>query len=180
MDATTNSDATTSAGELPSLDVFDEEFAHEPAEILRADRGRSRLWFWVFICLLAGTGASAFALAWPEAVAALRTDLPSFSSTTSAERDAPADEVARLRRQIDELKQELQEISVAHQRAEDTIASLRSSEPEAHQATWFSEPAGLLHGIVVYAETTAPRATVTARPRTGEVRRGPLSLEPQQ
>jgi hypothetical protein len=174
-------DARTDAEELPRLDVFDEEFAHEPAAILRGYRRKSRLWLWVFLCLLVGAGASAFALAWPEALAALRTDLPSFST---AGRDDAAEEIGQLQRQITELKQELQELAAAQQQAEETIAALRTHEPEAPgRGSWFSEPAALLHGVVVVqaeAPVPAPRGTVAARPRTGEARRGPISLEPQQ
>jgi len=170
-------DARTDGVEMPRLDVFDEEFAHEPVAILRGYRRKTRLWFWVFFCLLVGAGASAFALAWPEAVAALRTDLPSFSSSAP---DPSAEQITQLQRQIVELKQELEELSTAQQQAEETIATLRAAEPESpSKVSWFSEPAALLHGVVLYAEAqpaAAPRSAIATRP----VRRAPISLEPQQ
>jgi hypothetical protein len=77
-------DARTDAVDLPRLDAFDEEFGREPVAILRANRRRSKLWFWALFCLLVVGGVCVFALAWPEAVAALRTDLPTFTTQYSS------------------------------------------------------------------------------------------------
>src|SRR5262249_36193133 len=106
-----------------------------------------------------------------------------FSSAATP--DPSAEQIGQLQRQIVELKQELEELSTAQQQAEETIAALRATEPEpASKISWFSEPAALLHGVALYAEAQplAPpaRSAIATRPRTGEVRRGPISLEPQQ
>jgi FtsZ-binding cell division protein ZapB len=182
-------DARTDAGDMPRLDAFDEEFGREPVAILRANRRRSKLWFWSFFCLLVAAGVGAFALAWPEAVAALRSDLPTFT-TQSATRDDTADEVARLQREVEDLKLEIERLVAAEQQAAETIAALRASEQEAKErpaVTWFSDATALSHGIPTSTESSAaaapppPRGPVAARPRTGEVRRAaPLSLDPQQ
>ncbi|MCC6775408.1 MAG: hypothetical protein IT537_02045 [Hyphomicrobiales bacterium] len=181
-------DAMTQAGDMPRLDAFDEEFGREPVAILRASRRRSKLWFWSFFALLVIAGVCAFALAWPEAVAALRTDLPTFA-THSAGRDEAQEQVARLQQEVDDLKQEVERLVATQREAAQTIAVLRASEQEAQErtaVTWFSDPAALSHGIPTTTEASAAaappaRGPVTARPRTGEVRRAaPLSLEPPQ
>jgi hypothetical protein len=181
-------DARTDAVDLPRLEAFDQEFGREPVAILRAHRRRSRLWFWMFFGLLVGAGAGAFALAWPEAVAALRPDLPSFAPQTATAPSA-TEQVDRLVREIDELRQEVQELTAAQRQAEETIAALRSAEhatSERELSFWFSDAAALQHGLAqvepsTTATTVPARGPITARPRTGEARRGgPLSLDPQQ
>jgi hypothetical protein len=182
-------DARTDAVDLPKLEAFDQEFGREPAAILRAHRRRSRLWFWLAFGLLVGAGAGAFALAWPEAVAGLRPDLPSFGPPTETASRA-TEQVDRLVREIEELRQEVQELTAAQRQAEETIAALRSGEhatTERVLSFWFSDTVALQHGLATEGEpntiaTTAPaRGPMTARPRTGETRRGgPLSLDPQQ
>lgn len=170
---------------MPRLDAFDEEFERQPVAVLRGHRRRSKLWFWVFFCLLVGAGVGAFAMAWPDAVATLHPELQAFVPQ-SASREAN-EQINRLAREVEDLRQEIQELTNAQRQAAETIAALKGVERELQDrrfAFWFSDPAALHHGIVSLTEpsgTVAPlRGAVTARPRTGEARRTPMSLEPQQ
>lgn len=182
----------STAAEMPRLDVFDQEFEHEPVAIARGPRRKSRLKLWALMFVLLGVGIiSALAFAWPNGDGLLRFELqsaPMFQRTAS--RDEP-EEIDRLRREVDALKKEISELNEAQRQAGETIAAMQATAEQDSQAVvpggyWYSSLAALNFGITNPspprpATPTPPRRPATARPEPRRANGAPLSLEaPQQ
>jgi len=159
---------------MPRLDAFDQEFGREPVAVLRGQQRKIRLKVWVLICVLLGAGLiGALALGWPngEAPSGLEsTSAPLLQR--SASRDESAEQIERLRHEVDALRKEIGELNEARRLADETIAALkddsRNGLPSGH---WYSNLAALHFKIVSYAE---PR--VAAPPSTApELRDGATS-----
>jgi hypothetical protein len=183
--------APSATSQLPRLDAFDQEFGGDPVAILRARRRRfgTRPIIGLLLGLLI---IGVPVLAWFNADE-LRASMQLASLPASASRDAPDEQVERLMREIDALKQEVSDLTKAHQQAAEHIASLQAAEQEARSspppAYWYSDPAALS-----FVGMTAPRTAVgapavrraaTARPEGRDLGRRdgngePLSLEAPQ
>ena len=182
------------AAELPRLDAFDEEFGQDPVAILRAQRRKTRTRIWMLVAVAVGAAAvGALALTWSTADVRLRREPQSAPmQMQSANREAPSDEVDRLRRELEALKTEIRELAQARQEAADTIAVLKAAAQEAPSPSvsfrWYSNPAALTLGIEGQSQPSRvalpPRRTAAARPAPRRVQRrdtrGRVSLEPPQ
>jgi hypothetical protein len=150
----------SSAAEMPRLDAFDQEFGREPVAIARGHRRKIRLKVWVLICVLLGAGAiSALALGWPNGDGPFRLELQSAPLfQRSASRDDSDEQLDRLRREVDTLKQEISELNEAQRQADETIATLKEdSRNVTPSGYWYSNLAALHFKVVRYAE---PRVAV--------------------
>jgi hypothetical protein len=186
------------AAELPRLDAFDDEFGQDPVAILRAQRRKTRARIWTLIAVAIGAGiVGALALAWSTFGGRLRLEpQPAPMTLQSATREAPSEEVARLLRQVDALKNEvgglkneIRNLTQAQQQAAETIVALKAAQdapspvPSGH---WYSNPAALTFGIVRQPEpggvVLPPRRPATARPAFRKAQRRsdrrPRALEP--
>jgi hypothetical protein len=133
--------------EMPRLDAFDEEFGQDPATILRAERRGLRLLSLVGLALGAGVIA-ALAFAWSSADGRLRLELQSAAtSPRNADRAAQDEEIDRLRRQLDALKNDVNELTEAQHQAAHTIAAMKAAEEDLRRHApppyWYSNPATL-------------------------------------
>ena len=127
------------AGEMPKLDAFDQEFGSElPADAWENPRRRTvRVLAGV---LLAAAIISVPALAWFYADGLpLR---PTSMSQPGEQRSEAAAEVDRLTREVAALKQEIRELTAAQQQSAEVIASLQAAEQDARNppAYWCSSP----------------------------------------
>jgi hypothetical protein len=140
--------------EMPRLDAFDEEFAQDPEAILRERRRRIVRRLWTIAAIVLGVGTiAALALAWSKADGRLRLELQSVAlSPRSASRERPDEELDRLHREVDALRNEVGDLTQAQQRAQqqaaETIAALQAAEQDARSripppAYWYSNPAAL-------------------------------------
>jgi hypothetical protein len=132
---------------MPRLDAFDEEFGQDPATILRAERRGLRLLSLVGLALGAGVIA-ALAFAWSSADGRLRLELQSAAtSPPNADRAAQDEEIDRLRRQLDALKNDVNELTQAQRQAAHTIAAMKVAEEDLRRHApppyWYSNPATL-------------------------------------
>jgi hypothetical protein len=140
--------------EMPRLDAFDEEFAQDPEAILRERRRRIIRRLWTFAAIVLGVGTiAALVLAWSKADGRLRLELQSVvPSPHSASRERPDEELDRLHREVDALRNEIGDLTRAQQRAQqqaaDAIAALQAAEHDARShipppSYWYSNPAAL-------------------------------------
>ena len=160
---------------MPSLDAFDEEFAHDESEAEdtppRLNRG-FRFSTLIGLALAAGL-ITAIALGWPNI------------SGVSDPAEKPEAIIERLTRELEALKQENKELAEAQQQASESVGSLQAAQQEqrAPFTSWYSDVAGLTFGIPTQEGATNGRRSATARPRPREVPRrddaGPISLDPQ-
>ena len=161
---------------MPSLDAFDEEFAHDESEAEdtppRLNRG-FRFSTLIGLALAAGL-ITAIALAWPN-----------ISGLSNPAYEKPEAIIERLTRELEALKQENKELAEAQQQASESVGSLQAAQQEQHApfTSWYSDAAGLTFGIPTQEGATNGRRSATARPRPREVPRrddaGPISLDPQ-
>jgi hypothetical protein len=158
--------------EMPRLDAFDEEFAQDPGAVLRERRRRIIRRLWTLAAIVLGVGTiAALALAWSKADGRLRLELQSVApSPRSASREGPDDELNRLRREVDALRNEIGDLSQAQRRAQqeatDAIAALQAAEQDARSRLppseyWYSNPAALSLGV---AGQTPPSVVPPRRP----------------
>ena len=140
--------------EMPRLDAFDEEFAQDPGAIPRERRRRIIRRLWTIAAIVLGVGTiAALALAWSKADGRLRLELQSVvPSPRSASREGPDDELDRLHREVDALRNEVGDLTQAQQRAQqqaaEAIAALQAAEQDARSripppAYWYSNPSAL-------------------------------------
>src|SRR5262249_56628428 len=127
------------------LEVWAGELGQAPATILRAERRGLRLLSLVGIALGAGV-IGALALAWSTADGRLRLELPSaVTPQRNAERAAQDEEIDRLRRQLDALKNDVKELTDAQHQAAHTIAAMKAAEEDLRRHApppyWYSNPA---------------------------------------
>jgi len=136
------------------------------------------------------------ALAWSTADGRLRLELQSAVlapiSPRTVGREGSDEEIDRLRREAEALKNEITELTEAREQAAHTVAALKAAEQEprnpAPSAYWYSNPAALTFGIESRPEpggvVSLPRRPATARPALRKVQprenRGPLPLEAPQ
>jgi hypothetical protein len=157
---------------MPSLDAFDEEFAHDESEAEdtppRLNRG-FRFSTLIGLALAAGL-ITAIALAWPN-----------ISGLSNPAYEKPEAIIDRLTRELEALKQENKELAEAQQQASESVGSLQAAQQE--HTSWYSDVAGLTFGIPTQEGATNGRRSATARPRPREVPRrddaAPISLDPQ-
>jgi hypothetical protein len=167
--------------EMPRLDAFDEEFGQDPVAIQRGRRRRIVRRLWTLAGVALGTGViAALALFWSTADGRLRLELQSaLPSPQSASREAMDEELDRLRREMDALRNEIGELTRAQQQAADTIAALQAAEQEARShppppVYWYSNPATLDLSIASQPPpgvVLPPRRPTTARRESRGVRR---------
>jgi FtsZ-binding cell division protein ZapB len=170
---------------MPDLDAFDEEFGRERLDIDPPARTGFRISTVIGLALAAAI-ISALALGWPSPSDTPRPE-PEQAASQSEKPDAA---IRRLTREIEALKQANRELAQAQQQAADTIAALRSAEPEKNGAfaSWYSDLGALTYGVLAQSDGTASatngRRSATARPKPREIPRrddgGPISLEPPQ
>src|SRR5215831_12928273 len=165
--------------EMPRLDVFDEEFGQDPATILRAERRGLRLLSFLGIALGAGV-IGALALAWSTADGRLRLELQSATtSQRNAERAAQDEEIDRLRRQIDALKNDVNGLTETQHQAAHTIAAMRTAEEDLRRHVpppyWYSNPATLDLALAKHPPPAGfappPRRPTTARSESRDLRK---------
>ena len=156
---------------MPNLNAFDQEFGRDPGA--HRERRKRILRLSTIVAFLLGAGiVGALALAWPEAVALLRAELPPGLISSHAP-DGSEEQVERLLTEVDALKQEVRELTQVQQQAVETIAALKAAEHDAQTraaaAAWYSNPAALNFGIASRsgpANITPPaQQSATARPK---------------
>jgi hypothetical protein len=111
--------------DMPRLHALDGEFGEDAAAVLRARRRRTSARLLMLAGVVLGLGAiGVLAFAWSNADGGLRFELQSAATPPkNAPRAAMEEEIDRLRREIDALKNELKE--AAH-----TIAAVKLAEQE--------------------------------------------------
>ena len=161
---------------MPSLDAFDEEFAHDESEAEATPPQLNRGFrFSTLIGLALAAGLiTAIALAWPN-----------ISGMSNPGSEKPEAIIERLTRELEAVKQENKELAEAQQQAAETVSSVQTAQQEQHApfTSWYSDVAGLTFGIPTQEGATNGRRSATARPRPREVPRrddaAPISLDPQ-
>jgi hypothetical protein len=117
--------------------------------------------------LVLGLGAiGALAFAWSKADGRLRFDLQSALTSPKTAQHPPADEqLDRLRREIDALKDEVKDLTEAQRQAAHTIAAVKSAEQELRRHA----PAPYWYSNLEALDPAIPRqrqwATVAPLPR---------------
>ena len=103
--------------DMPRLDVLDEELGEDAAAVRGARRRRiiARLFMLAGVALALGA-IGALAFAWSNANGRLRLELQSTAPKT-AQRAAAAEEIDRLRRQIEALQVDVKELTEAQHQA---------------------------------------------------------------
>jgi hypothetical protein len=128
--------------DMPRLHALDEEFGEDPAAALHARGRRTRL---VMLAgLVLGLGAiGALAFAWSKADGRLRFELQSAAtSPKNTQRAAAEEEIERLRREVEALKDEVKHLTEAQRQAAHTIAAVKAAEQELRRNApapyWYS------------------------------------------
>ncbi len=161
---------------MPRLDVLDEELGGDAAAVRRARRRRiiARLFMLAGVAL--GLGAiGALAFAWSNANGRLRLELqvvaPKNAQRAAA---AEAEEIDRLRRQIEALQVDVKELTEAQHQAAHTIAAMKAAEQELRRQApapyWYSNPAALDPTIGKEAAALPPRRPQAGRSQPREQR----------
>jgi hypothetical protein len=160
--------------DMPRLDVLDEELGEDAAAVRGARRRRiiARLFMLAGVAL--GLGAiGALAFAWSNANGRLRLELQSTAPKT-AQRAAAAEEIDRLRRQIEALQVDVKELTEAQHQAAHTIAAMKAAEQELRRQApapyWYSNPAALDPAIGKEAAVLPPRRPPAGRSAPREQR----------
>jgi hypothetical protein len=168
------------AGDMPTLDAFDQEFGREPVAILRRQRRGTTLRPLVGM-LLAGAIISVPTFAWLKAEGRLGSNggLQPMAMH-SASREGTDEQIDRLLRQVAALKQEISELTQAQQQAVNNEAN-RSATPLSF---WYSDLAALNFGTGGQPRPAAvappARRSAIVRPKRDNGAT-PLSLDaPQQ
>jgi hypothetical protein len=166
------------ADEMPRLDAFDEEFGREPVAIMRRQRRRMRLRFFILLLVLFACVGGVLVLSWPEVQARLLPQLQAaLPATRSAAREGSEEQIDRLHREVAALNREVRDLTEARRQAAETIALLRAGqERRPSSGYWYSEQAALTFGIVGRREAGAvapppPPRAATAHPKAREPRR---------
>jgi hypothetical protein len=133
--------------DMPRLHALDEEFGEDST--LHARRRRTGARLLMLAGLILGLGAiGALAFAWSNADGRLRFELQSAAiSPKNTQRAAAEEELERLRREVDGLKSEVNELRDAQHQAARTIAALKMAEQELRRQApapyWYANPAAL-------------------------------------
>jgi hypothetical protein len=167
--------------EMPRLDAFDEEFGQDPAAILRGQRRKTRLRLLTLLGVVVGAGViGALALAWSTADGRLRPELQSAAtSPRNADRAGPDEEIDRLLRQIDALKNDVNELTETQHQAAHTIAAMKAAEEDLRRHVpppyWYSNPTTLDLTIGKQPRPAGfappPRRPATARSESRDLRK---------
>ncbi len=160
-----------------------------PRPIQRGQRRKTRLRFWTLIAVALGAGViGVLALAWSTADGRLRLELQSAVlapiSPRTVGREGSDEEIDRLRREAEALKNEITELTEAREQAAHTVAALKAAEQEprnpAPSAYWYSNPAALTFGIESRPEPGGRRvASPTAGNRPSCIAEGSAAREPR-
>jgi hypothetical protein len=140
--------------DIPRLHALDEELGEDAVAVVRARRHRTIARLLMLATVALGLGAiGALAFAWSNADGRLRFELQSAAiAPKSAQRAAPEEEVERLRREIDALKEDVKELTEAQRQAAHTIAAVKAAEQELRRQApapyWYSNPEALNPAIV--------------------------------
>jgi hypothetical protein len=164
---------------MPRLDAFDEEFAHDAARTPGEGRRKLVRRLWSMTVIVLGIGAIvALVLAWSRADGRLRLEPPAPASAPhGVERDGKDDEIDRLRREADALRDEIGTLTQAQEEAQrqagHAIAALRAAEQDARShipppAYWYSNPQALHLSIAAPPppDVVPPRRPAAPRART--------------
>ena len=130
--------------DMPRLHALDEEFGEDPVAVRHAHRSRTSARLVMLGGLVLGLGAiGALAFAWSKADGRLRFDLQSAVTLSKTAQHPPAgEELDRLRREIDALKDEVKDLTEAQRQAAHTIAAVKAAEQELRRQApapyWYS------------------------------------------
>jgi hypothetical protein len=151
---------------------FDEEFGQDPAAILRGQRRKARLRLLTLVGVALGAGVIG-ALAFT-AGERLRLELQSavVAPISPPTRESLDEEIDRLRRQVEALKNEITELKDAREQAAHAVPALTAEQDlrdSPRSAYWYSNPAALRFGIESRLERGSdvvplPRRAPTPRP----------------
>src|SRR5262245_36918215 len=160
--------------DMPRLDVLDEELGEDAAAARRARRRRIIARLFLLAGIAVGLGAiGALAFAWSNADGRLRLELQS-AAPKNAQRAAMEEEIDRLRRQIEALKNEVKDLAEAQHQAAYTIAAMKAAEQELRRQApalyWYSNPAALDPAIARTANAAPWRQRPAGRPAPREPR----------
>jgi hypothetical protein len=174
--------------DMPRLHALDEEFGEDAAAVLRARRSRTIARLLMLAAVTLGLGAiGALALAWSNADGRLRFELQSVATAPkSAQRAAAEEEIDRLRREIDALKNDVKGLTEAQHQAAHTIVALKAAEQDLRRNApapyWYSNPDALNPAIARQPQwaTVAPlpRRPPAARPESRELRERDTAAPP--
>jgi FtsZ-binding cell division protein ZapB len=172
---------------LPKLDAFDEEFGREEAGIVDAPPPNPAFRLRTFIGLALAAGAiTALALGWSAISSAPSSEETLQRATSSASSEKADETISRLRRELEALREENNELAQARQQAAETIASLQAGEQESRRSftSWYSDVGALTYGIPSQGDGTVigRRSSARAKPREAPRRDdgGPVSVEAPQ
>ena len=164
--------STIDAPDMPRLDVLDEELGGDAAALARARRRRTGARLLMLAGVALGLGAiGALAFAWSNGDGRLRFALQSAtSSPKNAQRAAAAEEIERLRRQVEALQDDVKELTEAQRQAAYTIATVKAAEQELRRLTpapyWYSNPEAL-NPVIATGSQSAAAAPLPRRPPGG-------------
>jgi hypothetical protein len=136
--------STLDPPDMPRLHALDEEFGEDPVAVRHARRSRTSARLVMLAGLVLGLGAiGALAFAWSKADGRLRIELQSAAtSPKNTQRAAAEEEIERLRREVDALKSEVNELTEAQRQAAHTIATVKAAEQELRRNApapyWYS------------------------------------------
>jgi hypothetical protein len=176
---------------MPRLDVFDEEFGHESAAVLRGHRRRRLRLSTLLGAVIGATVITALAWPWISADGRLLTELQTLMPS-AGKRDAADTQINHLVREVDALKKEVADLTEERQQAAERIASLEAAEQEPRDpppAYWYSNLAALNYGTAAPPRPSIAlppiRRSATMRAEGRDSRRresggAPLSLEAPQ
>ena len=162
--------STVDAPEMPRLDVLDEEFGENGAALARSRRRRTGARLLMLAGVALGLGAiGALAFAWSNADGRLRFELQSAAGSPKNAQRA-AEEIERLRRQIEALQDDVKELTEAQRQAAYTIATVKAAEQELRRHApapyWYSNPEAL-NPVIARGSQSAAASPLPRRPPAG-------------
>jgi len=162
--------STVDAPEMPRLDVLDEEFGESGAALARSRRRRTGARLLMLAGVALGLGAiGALAFAWSNADGRLRFELQSAAGSPKNAQRA-AEEIERLRRQIEALQDDVKELTEAQRQAAYTIATVKAAEQELRRHApapyWYSNPEAL-NPVIARGSQSAAASPLPRRPPAG-------------
>jgi cell division protein FtsB len=155
------------AAEMPRLDALDEEFGQEPVT------GTGARFWTVFSVALGAAVIGVLAFAWSAADERLRLELKSavVAPVSARTHEGLNEEIDRLRRQVEALKNEITKLKDAR------VTAFKAAEQETRapvpSAYWYSAPTAVSFGIESQREGAVPlpRRSPAGRPAPRTVER---------